>query len=54
MVAGVGDRGAFDVVVVVQHRAARERDVLGGLLAGGTELVVEPAQVGVRPRPGVL
>ena len=31
-------------VVVLQHRAVRERDVLAGLLARGTQLAVEPAQ----------
>jgi len=46
---------AFPAAVVVsQHRAVRQRDVLGGLLARGTQLVVEPAQTGARPQPGAL
>jgi two-component system, chemotaxis family, protein-glutamate methylesterase/glutaminase len=39
-------------VVVLQHRAVGQRDVLAGLLARGTQLAVGPAQAGVRPRAG--
>jgi two-component system, chemotaxis family, protein-glutamate methylesterase/glutaminase len=41
-------------VVVLQHRAARQRDVLAGLLARETPLAVEPARAGARPQAGTV
>lgn len=41
-------------VIVLQHRAVRQRDVLAGLLARGTGLAVEPAQAGARPQAGTV
>jgi two-component system, chemotaxis family, protein-glutamate methylesterase/glutaminase len=41
-------------VIVLQHRAVRQHDVLAKLVARGTRLAVEPAQAGARPRAGAV